>query len=186
MENEVHATPNQINNAPIVTNNMSLEKNKLLQQTAILTLLEDYCRFLLKEKIVDNKEAALAKVGTVASVALDRGDLTQADIDHVAEYINTTQMSYEAKRRRKCERKFLEHALTEEMCELTNAFTTGIGLEDLKATHDAYIVYKEKLDTIINAYSSIIKSNASNFIIEYGKLFDEQYITYIKPIFEIN
>ena len=166
---------------------LSVEKHNLLKQASILTLLKKYCKFLLDEKIVDNKDAALAKIGTVTTVALDRGDITQVDVEYIVAALRDTPVSYQRQRQRKCEYKFLEHTLVDEIEALTNKFqNTGSDMEEFKELNQAYLVYNAKLEALLDKYFNFVKTEANKFLVTYEKLFDPQYIEFIGPVLRID
>ena len=143
-----------------------------LRDAAIITLLEEYGKFLMKKGIATDVEGVKTRVGEVCSPAIERGIITQAVIDHVFGNIEKHGGNLESIKAEKCCVKFLKHALIEEMAEVA-----GDVQEDplFNEAMDLRNKLCEISDQLITKYGDIVKSHACAFFNEFKNLFDPAF-----------
>ena len=151
---------------------ISVELNIKLRDAAIIALLEDYGKFLMKKGLVADVEAVKAKLGEICSPAIDRGIITQAIIDHVFGNIEKNMPKYTADKADKCCKKFLKHALVEEMAEVADMNTLD---PDFQKAIDLYNQCKAATEVLIEKYGNNIKAHACAFYNEFKNLFDPAF-----------
>lgn len=143
-----------------------------LRDAAIISLLEDYGKFLLKKGIVDSAEAAKTKVGEICSPAIDRGIITQAIIDHVFGNIDKHAVKFSAEKSEKCCKKFMKHALVEEMGEIMDG---SVSDPEFQEAIELYNQLKAATDALIVKYGDVVKQHACAFYNEFKNMFDPSF-----------
>lgn len=146
--------------------------NGKLRDAAIIALLEDYGKFLMKKGIVEGADAAKAKVGEVCSPAIDRGIITQAVIDHVFSNIEKHAVKFSADKNDKCCKKFLKHALIEEMAEVMDVNSID---PDFQKAIELHNQLKAACDELAAKYGDVVKGHACSFYNEFKNLFDPSF-----------
>lgn len=157
----------------------SMALNSKLKQATILSIFEEYSRYLLKQHTTDSKEEVKEKVGKIVSIVMERGDCTSADLNHVVNYIekhniHTKFSSFNNKRK-----KFEQHVLIEEMSELMEAGNAGFTEAETKQFNLAIEAQKNAdvlFYSLLKEYGDRVDTNITSFFSVYGKLFDETFI----------
>lgn len=154
-----------------------------IRESAIVALLEDYGRFLLKHKRVSSMEECRDKIGQVISIAMDRGDATQNTLAHIDRWLSKRTVSTDFTCCCKRIEKYLSHALVEEMGEVMGEL--GVTPDDpsyaeFKQAYDLYLQCKQATEALIAKYGQQVKSIAAQFIMEYKQAFDPEFVVKVE------
>ena len=162
-------------NAPVTEATMNVEMDGCLKSVAIETLIKSYVKYLFHSGLIDSKQAAKDKVGEVASPALDRGIITQTNIDCICNWIDSRAVILESIKFDKMHTKFQCKAI-EEMAAHGCSDPDVVKLAELKKQKE------ELCATLRDRYGKIIDTHATQFVQEFGNLFDSGFVANITKI----
>lgn len=155
----------------------------VIRESAIVALLEDYGRFLLKHQRVSSMEECRDKIGQIISLAMDRGDATQNTLAHIERWLSKRTVSTDFTCCCKRIEKYLAHALVEEMGEVMQEH--GVASDDpsyaeFKQAYDLYLQYKQATEALVAKYGQQVKAIAAQFITEYKQAFDQEFVAKVE------
>lgn len=159
--------------------------NTVIRESAIVALLEDYGRFLLKHQRVTSMEECRDQIGKVITLAMDRGDATQNTLTHIERWLSKRTISTEYTGCCKRIEKYLAHALVEEMGEVMGEL--GVAPDDpnyaeFKQAYDLYLQCKQATEALIAKYGQQVKSIAAQFVTEYKQAFDPEFVAKVEQV----
>ena len=160
----------------------SLPVTQAIQESAIVALLEDYGRYLLKHNIVTTMEECRSKIGQIISAAMDTGDATQNTLTHLERWLSKRTVNTDLTCCCKRIEKYLDHALVEEMGEVLEELNLS-GDPSAAEFVEAYKVYqdlKQKTNVLISKYGNLVKGQAAAFVGRYKQLFDPGFVEKIQ------
>lgn len=155
----------------------------VIRESAIVALLEDYGRFLLKHQRVSSMEECRDKIGQIISLAMDRGDATQNTLAHIERWLSKRTVSTDFTCCCKRIEKYLSHALVEEMGEVMGEL--GVASDDpnyaeFKQAYDLYLQCKQVTEALIAKYGQQFKAIAAQFIADYKQAFDPEFVAKVE------
>ena len=163
---------------PIVNeeqNNMNVEMDGCIKAVAIETLIKAYIKYLFCKGLIDSKQAAKDKVGKIASPALDRGIITQANIDCVCNWIEAKGIMFEAVKAEHTHKKF--------MCKAIEGMAIhGCQDPDLAKFLELKKQKEELCQILRDRYGKVITEHAKAFMGEFVNLFDQGFVSEISNI----
>ena len=160
------------NALPDVNAEVSVGLASAIDHASIAGLMKQYAKYLLKNNIVTDKEAAKQKIGEVLSPALDRGVVTQAIISCVCNWIDNDCCASESQHDARRNAKFICKALCEDLPEMT-----ADDMPDVIKRAAQLKAELKQLCVLINAtYGSNIKSSIQKFLSEFGNLMDQSFV----------
>lgn len=165
-----------------MTEQMSANMAGVIRESAIIALLEDYGRFLLKHQKVDTIEACRAEIGKVLSLAMDRGDATQNTLTHIDRWLSKRTVNTNLTCCCKRIEKYLAHALVEEMGEVMQEQNVmeDPAFAEFKQAYDLYMQCKQATDTLVAKYGDQVKSIAAQFVQDYKQAFVPEFVAKIE------
>lgn len=157
-------------------NEISLELASYIKEATIVTLFEDYAKWLAKSGKVNSVATIKETLASAVSLALDRGDITQAMIEHIYQYIDDKVAKYMTEILNCHKRKFVHHVLREELPEVYPA-TSGIAADqDIIALTLKQKALDAEYAGICEKYSSMVLTYAGEFISAYSNMIDAEYV----------
>ena len=157
--------------------------NVVLKEAAIVALLEDYCKFLLKHKHVETMEDCRETVGAVLSAAMDSGEVSQNMLSHLERWLSKQTVHTDLTCCVHHIKKYMCHALGEEMEEVIQELgATGPEFEVFKKANDARRAYEEAMGQLIAEYGNQVKEISFNFVANYSKLFNAEFVAKIEKM----
>ena len=154
----------------------------ILRESAIVALLEDYGRFLLKHGKVSSIEECRNKIGVVISAAMDRGDVDANVLSHLERWLSKRTVNTNFTCCAKRTEKYLSHALVEEMGEVMaeKEVLNDPSLAEFKAAYELYTQYKAAVNGLISKYGQEVKAEAGRFVTDFKNLFDPEFVSKIE------
>ena len=154
----------------------------VLRESAIVALLEDYGRFLLKHQRVSSMEECRAKIGEIISLAMDRGVATQNPLAHIERWLTKRTVNTDFTCCCKRIEKYLAHALVEEMGEVMqeNNVLDDPSYAEFKQAYDLYLQCKQATETLLAKYGQQVKAIAAQFISDYKQAFDPEFVAKVE------
>lgn len=155
----------------------------VMRESAIVALLEDYGRFLIKHKRVSSMEECRDKIGQIISLAMDRGDATQNTLAHIERWLSKRTVNTDFTCCCKRIEKYLSHALVEEMGEVMqehNIAPDDPSYAEFKQAYDLYLQCKQATEALVAKYGQQVKSIAAQFIMEYKQAFDPEFVAKVE------
>ena len=140
-----------------------------LKSATVVALIEDYLRCGQKHGKFESGDQMVETAKAICNQALDNGDMTSADCQHVLEWAEKNRFPKE-----KCE-CFAMHVLGEELTEIVGNNAVGVP-EDLVHAYGMYQSGEALLKQEIGKYGEIINKYAWDFLRLYGKNFDEHFL----------
>ena len=156
-------------------NQMNVETNDCIKSVAIETLIKAYIKHLFCKGLIDSKAAAKDKVGEIASPALDRCIITQANIDCICNWIDTKGVMLDSIKAEHAHKKFLCKAIEGMACHNCDD-------PDLVKFMEIKKQKEELCQTLRNRYGKVITEHAKAFLAEFSNLFDQGFVTEISNI----
>lgn len=150
-------------------NNMNVEMDGCIKAVAIETLIKAYIKHLFCKGLIDSKQAAKDKVGEIASPALDRGMVTQANIDCICNWIDAKGIELDSMKFEKMHKKFLCKAVEGMAIHGCNDPDLAKLMELKKQKEDLCQVLRER-------YGAVITGHAKAFMSEFANLFDPGFV----------
>lgn len=155
----------------------------VIRESAIVALLEDYGRFLLKHQRVSSMEECRDKIGQIISLAMDRGDATQNTLAHIERWLSKRTVSTDFTCCCKRIERYLSHALVEEMGEVMGEL--GVASDDpnyaeFKQAYDLYLQCKQATEALVAKYGQQVKAIAAQFIADYKQAFDPEFVAKVE------
>ena len=151
---------------------VSVGLSNAIDHATVVGIMKQYVKFLFKNNIVADKEAAKSKVGTVLSPALDRGVVTQAIVACVCNWIDNdccaTASAHEARRNA----KFICKAL----CEDLPTMAADDMPEMIKRAAALKAELKQLCVQIESTYGANIKSSVTKFLGEFGSYMEPEFV----------
>lgn len=154
---------------------MNVEMDSCIKSVAIETLIKAYIKYLFCKGLIDSKQAAKDKVGEIASPALDRGIITQANIDCVCNWIDAKGVMLDSIKAEHTHKKFLCKAIEGMACHNCNDPDLVKFIELKKQKEELCQVLRDR-------YGKIITEHAKAFMSEFANLFDQGFTEEISNI----
>ena len=140
-----------------------------LKSATVVALIEDYLRCGQKHGKFESGEQMMEVAKTICNQALDNGDMTSEDCNHVLEWADKNRFP------KKCNCFFLSHVLSEELAEVCGNGCECVP-EDLQHAMSMYKSGEALIQQMIAKYGEIINKYAWDFLRLYGKNFDEHFL----------
>lgn len=158
--------------------------NTVIRESAIVALLEDYGRFLLKHQRVTSMEECRDQIGKVITLAMDRGDATQNTLTHIERWLSKRTISTEYTGCCKRIEKYLAHALVEEMGEVMQELNVAEdpNYAEFKQAYAAYLQCKQLTDALVAKYGQQVKTIAAQFVQDYKNAFDPEFVAKVEQV----
>ena len=135
----------------------------------------------MKHKRVETMEACREAMGSVLSAAMDSGEVSQNMLGHIERWLKKHTVHTELTCCVHHIKKFMAHALCEEMVEvMAELEATGPEFEAFKQVEAARAAYEAALETLIEQYGAQVKEIAYNFVANYQKLLDAEFVAKIE------
>lgn len=160
---------------------MTAELASCFRREAIVELLNKYAIFLIDRRLVENKDAAIQKIGEIVSLAMDRGEadklVAEEVIRNLESYLPDSQMTKLKKNSAQLADRVIH---TVAICD----FSAGTleENEEFKKLQEAHGNYKAILMSLTSKYSDAIVEFQRAFATSFSSLIDAQFIEeYIAP-----
>ena len=140
-----------------------------LRSAAIVALIEDYIRHAKKHGIFETGEASVEFAKGLCNQALDNGDMTQADCQHVIEWAEKNRLAG-----CDCKQKFAEHIFGEELDEVCQ--DSDCVPEEVRAAMDLSRQARAAIQAVTGKYGPIVEGYAKDFVRLYAKNFDAAFV----------
>jgi len=154
--------------APVTGMNDSL--SNCLKSATVIAIVEDYLKCAMKHQKFATGEEMLNFAKNLCSQAMDAGDMTASDSEHILTWCNQHRMD---DGQAHAKRKLLGHILFEELCEVCDCPNLP---QELKDAVELKNQAEQKFSELTSKYGQIIEGYASEFIRLYGKNFDEHFV----------
>lgn len=151
---------------------VSVSLGSAIDNATVVGLMKQYAKYLIKNNIVADKEAAKQKIGEVLSPALDRGVVTQAIVSCVCNWIDNECCVNEQQDCARRNAKFICKAL----CEDLPAMAADDMPDMIKRAAALKAELKQLCVQIDATYGANIKSSVQKFIAEFGNLMDPTFV----------
>lgn len=160
-----------------MNNTLSVEEAAILKDTAIITLMEDYAKYLFKKGKVTDVETAKVMGAKVISAAMDNGHATSNTMNHFVEWLTKKFVNHDACKYSST--KFLDHVFGEEIFEVLTITSDDQPTAEFRAAIEqlraARRVYKDLLANVCNVYGVVTEQYTRTFLDTYKNLFDAEF-----------
>ena len=161
---------------PEATGNVSAGLSSMIKNLAVPAVLEMYAKYLLDNKLVENKEAAITIVSKIISVAMDRGDATVAVLDQVKAFIEQYIPVEVADENKCCMKKHLAKMMFCQFNLEDQGNLTDEEYADLKAFQEVQKQYQEAKARLMEKFGGEVTKIVSALIATYSPNFDKGFI----------
>ena len=156
--------------------NMSMALNAAICESAIVGIMVDYAKFLLKNGKVDSREQAITKVSEIISASMDRGECSTATLEKVKVILEQCPVKTN---HMECRCHF-DHVLEKILVKGVgggNVFGfTEAEQDEFKMAAEAVAAAKAKCDALVAKYKADLAAIVINYVNQYEKAFDADFV----------
>lgn len=169
--------PNE-NNATVIA---------VVKEAAVIAMLEDYARYLMKHQKVTSTAECKEKLGQIITLAMDRGEASQDTLAHLDRWLAKQTVHTELTCLSHHVEKFLAHALTEELCEILDdaKVEDETAYAEFRQVNELRKQYEAAATSLIGKYGEQLKSMAYQFLTNYKSAFDPEFVAKIDQAAQI-
>jgi len=148
-----------------------------IKEATILTILEYYGIYLIRDKSVPITDATIT-IEKLISAVHERGDVDVSAIKHIKDYLADYRVDTKLRLQEREKNKFVEHVLVEEFGELVDE-SVSVGGEDFKEFATIITMQKQldaSIDKLIAKYKQYSIKHRDAFMDSYKSLFEADFL----------